>query len=307
MWRRIFHGSALALSLLLLAGVLGMIFAPGITVASVLSVTGRVRNCDWEAASQAVPVANRRGKVQDRLAADSRLVKKEDGLELWHTEAGQWWIPAGSAEVLFLELAEQLTGIYEHPRAGVRKGDVVVDCGSNIGMTLRRWLDAGAAKVVAIEPAPVNLECIRRNLRREIAEGKVIVEAAGVWNEESEMDLLIDEENVAAHSFLRRLQGGSQSVRVPLTTIDRLVKKHGLERVDLIKMDIEGAERNALEGARATMAEWKPRLALCVYHLPDDPQQMAARVYAARKDYRQECGPCQVGSTLIVPHVHFYF
>lgn len=42
------------------------------------------------------------------------------------------------------------------------------------------------------------------------------------------------------------------------------------ERVDFIKLDIEGAERNCLEGARKTIEKYHPRLAICAYHLQDD-------------------------------------
>ena len=58
--------------------------------------------------------------------------------------------------------------------------------------------------------------------------------------------------------------------QVLLTTIDKIVEELQLERVDFIKMDIEGAERKALAGARNTLAERKPRLALAGYHLEDD-------------------------------------
>jgi FkbM family methyltransferase len=53
-------------------------------------------------------------------------------------------------------------------------------------------------------------------------------------------------------------------------TIDALVERQGLERVDFIKMDIEGAERAALIGARNTIARHKPKLAISGYHSEDD-------------------------------------
>ena len=61
----------------------------------------------------------------------------------------------------------------------VRPGDVVLDCGANIGVFVRESLDAGAKTVVAIEPAPENIECLRRNFKDEIAAGRVIVYPEG--------------------------------------------------------------------------------------------------------------------------------
>ena len=54
------------------------------------------------------------------------------------------------------------------------------------------------------------------------------------------------------------------------TTIDKLVEELGIERVDFIKADIEGEELNMLKGARKTIEKFKPKLAICVYHRPQD-------------------------------------
>ncbi len=72
---------------------------------------------------------------------------------------------------------------------------------------------------------------------------------------------------------------------MPVTTIDDTVEALGLERVDFIKMDIEGAERQALRGARRTIARWKPSLSICAYHRPDDAEAIPAVVRNARPDY----------------------
>jgi FkbM family methyltransferase len=48
----------------------------------------------------------------------------------------------------------------------VRAGDVVLDCGAGIGLFARQALKRGARTVIAIEPVPENLECLRRNLSR---------------------------------------------------------------------------------------------------------------------------------------------
>ena len=79
-----------------------------------------------------------------------------------------------------------------------------------------------------------------------------------------------------------------------------------LERVDFIKMDIEGAERNALAGARQTLARWHPRLALSAYHRPDDPEKIPAAVFAAWPGYRMECGPCADAKTFVRPDVLYF-
>jgi hypothetical protein len=81
-------------------------------------------------------------------------------------------------------------------------------------------------------------------------------------------------------------------VQAPLTPIDRVVAELKLERVDYIKMDIEGAEQKALEGARETLARFHPRLSIAAYHVPTDPVRIPEIVRSAWAGYRTECGPC---------------
>jgi hypothetical protein len=65
-----------------------------------------------------------------------------------------------------------------------------------------------------------------------------------------------------------------------------------LAKVDCIKMDIEGAERQALEGAFDTLRKHKPRLMLSAYHLPDDKIVLPRLVRTAVSSYRLTYGPC---------------
>lgn len=57
---------------------------------------------------------------------------------------------------------------------------------------------------------------------------------------------------------------------MPLTTIDRIVDELHLQRVDLIKMDIEGSEKPALQGAARTIRRFNPRLTIATEHNADD-------------------------------------
>ncbi len=64
--------------------------------------------------------------------------------------------------------------------------------------------------------------------------------------------------------------GEKQSSRVLSKSIDDFVAEQALQRVDFIKMDIEGAELKALQGAEQTLKAFRPKLAIALYHRADD-------------------------------------
>ena len=232
------------------------------------------------------------GRAKDRILSGSHLLKEEAGLELWDTPKGQFWIPKGNRFVLPFNLAEMELHIYGEGPNFIHPGDVVLDCGASDGDFTREALRAGASKVVSIELAPSSVECLRRNLAAEIAAGRVVVCPKGVWDRDDTLTLQVDDTNFAANSVVLSSGTLHPSVQVPLTTIDKLVAELGLPRVDFIKMDIEGAEVNALQGARDTISRFKPRMAITAEHKPGDEFDIPRAVRAIRTDYQMQCGPC---------------
>lgn len=57
---------------------------------------------------------------------------------------------------------------------------------------------------------------------------------------------------------------------VPTTTIDEFAVHHPVPRLDFIKMDIEGSELSAPKGAETSIRRWRPKLAIPLYHRPED-------------------------------------
>jgi len=273
-----------------------------------IAALGRSPDCPMSHALLSHENLKRQIALKDSILAHSKLIEKDPkGFHLWQTPHGRFWIPEGNDYVLPFNLAEQERAIYgSGDDVGPKSGDVVLDCGANVGDTVRFELDAGASKVIAIEPAPDNVECIRRNYPNEIASGRVVVVPKGVWDHEDTLTLRVVPKNSAADTFVMSPPGAEQSVKVPLTTVDHLVADLNLTRVDYIKMDIEGAEAKALLGSHDTLVKWKPRLSIATEHSPDDPKNITDAVMAARRDYKRECGPCLQAGTRIRPDV-FYF
>jgi len=273
-----------------------------------LVVRGKSPHCPLPNAVQAAEHLARNIAAKDRILAGSRKLETDpQGYVLWDTPRGQWWIAEGNDWGLPWNLAEQELKIYGTGGRFVQPGDIVLDCGAHIGVFAREALEAGARLVVAIEPSPENVECLRRNMREPIAAGRLIVYPKGVWDKDDVLTLELTPRNAAAASFVIHQEGAKTGPQVPLTQIDTLVGELNLPRVDFIKMDIEGAEQKALVGARGTLAKFHPRMALSTYHRPDDPERIPQLVREAWSGYRMECGHCAEANGAIRPDVLFFY
>lgn len=273
------------LAILVLIGAAGTAFftVDKVRLATIAAL-GRSDGCSIDAAMHIKDHLKERTAAKDRILAASRRLQLEEDYEQWQTPGRAYWIPRGSQFVLPVSLAEQAEErVYAVGDAGVKPGDVVLDCGANIGVTVQPALDAGAKTVVAIEPAPENLECLRRNFSKEIAEGRVIVYPKSVSDREGEQ---------TSESGVLKSEGGEGKVEISTTTVDKIVAELKLDRVDYIKMDVDGAESNALRGAHDTIAKYKPRLSIASDHLPEQARLIPQIVRETRADYKVECGPC---------------
>jgi FkbM family methyltransferase len=130
--------------------------------------------------------------------------------------------------------------------------DVLLDCGAYDGDTVSLFRKHSNGRVIAIEPDPQNFDELKSNHPDVIAYNC----AVGAIRQQ----LTFNAGHGASSSF-----GGSSLVEC--VTIDELL--HG-QKVTFIKMDIEGAELDALKGASETIVLQLPILAICLYHKPDD-------------------------------------
>ena len=210
---------------------------------------------------------------------------------LWETPLGRFWGTERDGRELDLLTLEQEGGdIYQRRDVTIRDSDVVVDVGAHLGTFTRVALRRGARVVVAVEPNPVNASCFHRTFAAEIGAGRVRLVAAAAWHSPGSLSFELGDASqtghVAASGAAPRPPSGVRTVSVRAVTLDQIASELKLDRVDFIKMDIEGAERHALAGARRLLAAYKPRLAICIYHTPDDREVVPGVVLAANGSYR---------------------
>jgi FkbM family methyltransferase len=203
---------------------------------------------------------------------------------LWDTPLGRFWGTERDGRELDLLMLEQAGGdIYEQRGVSVRDSDVVMDVGAHLGTFTRIALRNGARLVVAVEPDPVNAACFARTFAPEITGGRVRLVVAAAWHSPGSLTFEIGN---ASQTGRVSESGSDRALTVRAVTLDGIVDELKLDRVDFIKMDIEGAERHALAGAERLLAAQKPRLAICIYHAADDPQVVPRVVLAANENYQ---------------------
>jgi FkbM family methyltransferase len=185
---------------------------------------------------------------------------------------------------------EVLSDVYQFAHQRFPNPPIVLDCGANIGMFTRTAVDRGAARIVSFEPSPRTADCLRHTFAAEIAAGKVTVMQKGVWNKAETLRFSAENQvNPGAHSITNSSAG---TVTIETCTIDSVVSDLGLPRVDFIKMDIEGAEINALEGAASTIRRCRPLLGLGTEHTADiagNNEAVIKKIRSIDPSYRVLC------------------
>ena len=125
----------------------------------------------------------------------------------------------------------------------VRPGHVIVDAGANIGIAGLWFLTRyPGSTLLAFEPEPTNFRLLCANLAARL---KVTLEPAALGATEGHAEL-----HLAGHGAVHSLkeQHGGQVIEVPVKTLDAFLAARDIDHVELLKVDVEGAEMDLLEG-----------------------------------------------------------
>jgi FkbM family methyltransferase len=165
---------------------------------------------------------------------------------------------------------------------------VVIDAGANIGaFTVFAALRAPEGRVYAFEPTKITFDTLERNTKPY---SHVIAIHSALGNRVGNAELLIESASGEGNSLAEANLAGSYSGKetVPVTTIDAFVRERHLPRVDFIKIDTEGFEKEILEGAQETLQKFRPALALSAYHKQGDPVRLTSLIQSYVPEYRYE-------------------
>lgn len=159
------------------------------------------------------------------------------------------------------------------------KEEVFVDAGCfNFDSSLALMRHCQSVKIYAFEPSPDNYQlCLKRQKRNsKLADAKLF--PCGTWSERGTLSFREQE----ATSRISREDEGHHSISV--MPIDEAIEPG--DRVTMIKMDVEGAELESLKGAAQTIRKDKPKLAICIYHKPEDMWEIPLYIKELVPEYR---------------------
>lgn len=167
-------------------------------------------------------------------------------------------------------LTEFVIKQYEYKNIKVSAGDMVIDAGGCYGDTALLFANEAGndGKVFSFEFIPTNVKILRKNIElNEHLKDRIEVVENPLWSESGKIMYYRDMGPGSMVSFKKE---GEYRGRVNTVSIDDFVRQRKeIKKIDFIKMDIEGAEPEALKGAIETIKKFKPKMAVCIYHKLD--------------------------------------
>ena len=153
-----------------------------------------------------------------------------------------------------------------------------IDAGALNGDTsiaFLQWAGKRAQHVFCFEPDDKNAEKCRGNLESVAGRENITVIQKAVWSHSTRLHFDVRANGTSSVA--------DKGIEVEATSIDEIV---GDDPVTFIKMDVEGAEEEALKGSECIIRTNKPKLAISVYHKPEDILEIPELILSYRPDYR---------------------
>lgn len=164
-------------------------------------------------------------------------------------------------------------------KTSISKKEVFIDGGAYKGestINFMKWCQSMDENIECIsyifEPEESNLIELKNNLSLENINAVLIKK--GLWSKNAKMSFSSNE----SCSSIKE----EGNLEIEVDCLDDIVD----DKVTFIKMDIEGAEYEALIGAKNTISRYKPKLAISIYHKPEDIFEIAQLIYSLNPEYK---------------------
>lgn len=173
------------------------------------------------------------------------------------------------------------TGDFYYPPEIIRwkENEVLVELGANNGDTLKDFIARcpGFKKVYCFEPDSACLSAL--NMISNLYPNRINIIPKIAWNKECKLSFYNNNGDGSSAVTENTMEGHAS---LPASSVDIEVK----DQVTFMKMDIEGAELKALQGAERTIKSFKPKLAISVYHKRNDLVDIPQYLQSIHSDYK---------------------
>lgn len=142
-----------------------------------------------------------------------------------------------------------------------KQGDVVIDIGTNIGYVLLNFAKGVGSEgyVYGFEPNPITYTKCLENIRLNKF-SNINVSNVGLGDIQTEGEISILHADNRGTAFIAPISSSRNNTKVNIITLDYFVQNHNIQRINIIKIDVEGYELNVLRGAQTTLKKFKPTL-----------------------------------------------
>lgn len=189
--------------------------------------------------------------------------------EVWVTIRGaKFYVPTsdlvGRAMYFFGDLDPKLSALVKQC---LKPGDCALDIGCNLGLLAVKMAQSvgPSGQVHAFEPAPRMIGYLRKVMMANPTLPITLHEFA-LGSEETRLDLIIPRDNAGHASLVASQDEEGDAVTVAVKRLSDVAKSEGFDRVDFIKIDVEGFEAQVLEGASEMLDRLRPKFILFEEH-----------------------------------------
>ncbi len=175
----------------------------------------------------------------------------------------------------------------------------ILDAGANIGLaSIALAARFPAARIVAVEPEPGNVARIRKHLETNDLKGRIQVVAGALWPVTTRLVLRSDFRDRQAWAFrtVPMDAGSADEISIPAFSCADILRETGLERFDVLKIDVEGAERELLlDGAFVRNHLTRARCIAIEVHPEFIPERTVLRLLARHRFVMRRSGEYFIG------------
>lgn len=195
-----------------------------------------------------------------------------------------------SKQVLDEMICFKLTGKIKHLVNGEDSKDEVfnnilkpsenehfVDLGAYNGDTIRELLsytNGKFASITALEPDKRNFKKLKTYIEQNLS-GDILIENAGVWDSDTVMTF--------SAKAGRNSKVSQKGIEIQMRSVDSLLDGR---KCTMLKMDVEGSEKQAIDGAKQTLIKFKPKLNIACYHRNEDLFALILQINKIQSDYK---------------------